>query len=556
MPAHPVPDAALNADIAILGKKGRGKTYTAKGLVERLLALGRRVLVLDPLSVWWGLRSDVGGTGPGFPVLVLGGPHGDLPLSEGMGRPLARLVARGDLSAVVDMGEMRKAAWQRLVLDLLDELWTSNRDPLWIVLEEADVFAPQNPSPGDSAAVLGEVDRIARRGRAFGFHLISITQRPARLHKDVLTQLSTLIILGMSGPQDRDAMKAWVEGNADRDQARAVMDSLAALPVGEGWVWAPDHDLLERVRFPPITTLDTSATPRAGEARREPGALAAVDLDAVRKVLAEAMQAEEQPAPAKARLPSAEVLAQAEARGYARGLADGERRGRSAERARLRHKIEQALAEEGPEGEQEVSKATSISAKRVKPTVYPPTAPERRGGRLGEADHPSAAPRPVQTPMEAATHSVDDEPATLPSAARKLLRVLDTNPPLAMTWARAATLARLKPRGGSWNTGVKALRERQLVLEEGGLVRIAKPSAAAGAPPGLAAYRAALGGRPSDILGILARNAQATREAIAAELGVAPRGGSWNTAWKALRDNGLIVEEDGLVRLAQGLLAA
>ena len=31
---HPIPDAALDADIAILGKKGRGKTFTAKGLVE------------------------------------------------------------------------------------------------------------------------------------------------------------------------------------------------------------------------------------------------------------------------------------------------------------------------------------------------------------------------------------------------------------------------------------------------------------------------------------------------------------------------------------------
>ena len=34
---HPIPDAALESDIAILGKKGRGKSFTARGLVERLL---------------------------------------------------------------------------------------------------------------------------------------------------------------------------------------------------------------------------------------------------------------------------------------------------------------------------------------------------------------------------------------------------------------------------------------------------------------------------------------------------------------------------------------
>lgn len=239
-----IPDDALDSDIAIIAKKGRGKTYTAKGIVERLLRMERRVLVLDPLAVWWGLKASADGERAGFPIAVFGGPHGDMPLTEAMGRPLARVIAKENFPAVIDMSMMTKAAWQRLVADLLDELFTVNRDPLWIVLEEADVFAPQQPREGDSARVLGEVDRIARRGRAFGFRLISITQRPAKLHKDVLTQLSTLIALGVTSPQDRDAIKSWVEGNADRDTAKTVMESLAALPVGEGWVWAPVHGLL------------------------------------------------------------------------------------------------------------------------------------------------------------------------------------------------------------------------------------------------------------------------------------------------------------------------
>jgi ribosome-binding protein aMBF1 (putative translation factor) len=175
------------------------------------------------------------------------------------------------------MGQMRKAEQVRLTADLLDYLFTHNRDPLWLVLEEADAFAPQQPM-GDMTRVLGEVDRIARRGRNFGFRLISITQRPAKLNKDVLTQLSTLVALGVTSPQDRDAVKAWVEGNADREQARVVYDSLAKLPVGEGWVWAPDHDILERVKFPPIKTLDTSKTPKAGDARITAPVLAEADL--------------------------------------------------------------------------------------------------------------------------------------------------------------------------------------------------------------------------------------------------------------------------------------
>jgi hypothetical protein len=274
---HPIPDAALDADIAILGKKGRGKTFTAKGIVERLLQMQRRVLVLDPLSVWWGLKSGADGKSPGFPIPVFGGPQADIPLHDAAGSTIAELIVSTGISAVLDMGQMRKAEQARLVADLLEYLFTHNRDALWLVLEEADAFAPQQPM-GELTRVLGEVDRIARRGRNFGFRLISLTQRPAKLNKDVLTQLSTLIAMGVTSPQDRDAVKAWVDGNADRDQARKVYDSLAKLRVGEGWVWAPDHDLLDRVKFPPIRTLDTSKTPQAGAARITAPVLASADL--------------------------------------------------------------------------------------------------------------------------------------------------------------------------------------------------------------------------------------------------------------------------------------
>ena len=286
---HPIPDAALDADIAIVAKKGRGKTYTAKGIVERLLKMQRRVLVLDPLSVWWGLKSGANGKSPGFPIPVFGGPHADIPLHDAAGPVIGELLTASGISAVLDMGQMRKAEQARLVADLLDYLFTHNRDPLWLVLEEADAFAPQQPM-GELTRVLGEVDRIARRGRNFGFRLISITQRPAKLNKDVLTQLSTLIALGITSPQDRDAIKAWVDGNADREQARKVYDSLAKLPVGEGWIWAPDHDLLERVKFPAIRTLDTSRTPTAGDRRITAPVLASADLAKITKQI-EAIQA-------------------------------------------------------------------------------------------------------------------------------------------------------------------------------------------------------------------------------------------------------------------------
>lgn len=58
-----------------------------------------------------------------------------------------------------------------------------------------------------------EVDRIARMGRAFGFRLLTVTQRSAVLHKDVLSQDATPVALRMQAPRGRKAFQAWVEGN-------------------------------------------------------------------------------------------------------------------------------------------------------------------------------------------------------------------------------------------------------------------------------------------------------------------------------------------------------
>src|ERR1044071_4424394 len=91
-PAMP-PTAALDDRIAIVGTAGSGKTYTAKGFVERLLDAGARVAVVDPLGVWWGLRAGAEGNA-GYPVVVFGGRHADVPIAAEMGAPIGRLIAQ------------------------------------------------------------------------------------------------------------------------------------------------------------------------------------------------------------------------------------------------------------------------------------------------------------------------------------------------------------------------------------------------------------------------------------------------------------------------------
>ena len=89
MTRHPVPRKFLEEDIAIIGRRGRGKTFTAKGMVELLIREGQRVVVLDPMGAWWGLNVHHDGKHRGLNMPVFGGDYPTIP-TWGRGKRLER----------------------------------------------------------------------------------------------------------------------------------------------------------------------------------------------------------------------------------------------------------------------------------------------------------------------------------------------------------------------------------------------------------------------------------------------------------------------------------
>jgi DNA helicase HerA-like ATPase len=84
---------------ALLARSGAGKTNTAVVIAEELLEAKQQVVILDPPGAWWGLRSSADGKRAGYPIVVFGGIHGDLPLQSTSGELLADLVVDQGLSA-------------------------------------------------------------------------------------------------------------------------------------------------------------------------------------------------------------------------------------------------------------------------------------------------------------------------------------------------------------------------------------------------------------------------------------------------------------------------
>lgn len=279
--------------VAILGRRGGGKSNAAVVLAEEMDRLGQQWVAIDPKGDWWGIRSDTAGTGPGLSVPVFGGAHGDLLLEASAGALMAQLVIERDLTCLLDVSDFSKRDQVHFVTDFAEHLFRLiRRDPrpLHLFLEEAEEFLPQRFTSKDGAPrMVGAYSKISKQGRSFGLGVTLVTQRSASLNKDALSQTGTLVLFRTTSPHDRRAVVAWAE---HEDRVADVAESLATLQPGESWVLSPDAlGELRRVQWRRRSTFDSGATPEVGVVRRrDPIRLADIDLGEISDLMAEAVQ--------------------------------------------------------------------------------------------------------------------------------------------------------------------------------------------------------------------------------------------------------------------------
>lgn len=287
----PCPIAALRQHVIALGKTRAGKSSKLRVLVEALLEAMERVCIIDPKGDWWGLKSSADGSRVGFPVLILGGTHGDMPLPAHAGKEVGELVASGAAPAVlIDTSELGVGERERFMMAFLEALFRKMVGALNLVVDECHNFAPQGKVDSiEAGRMLRWSNRLASEGSGRGITLFSASQRPQKVHKDYLTSHETLIACRLVHPLDRGAVRDWMDG-ADPKLAKEIDASLAEMPRTEAWVWSPEIKYgPTRSLFPMFRTFD-SFSPRADRAQV---VTAPIDIAVVRDRLA-AIVAEQQ----------------------------------------------------------------------------------------------------------------------------------------------------------------------------------------------------------------------------------------------------------------------
>lgn len=552
MSALPIPADALDDRLGFVGTAGSGKTYAAGTAVERLLSDGARCVIIDPLDVWWGLRLLADGVTPSkFNVVVFGGAHGDMPINEHSGAILGETVAGMAESCIVSLGQMAsKSAERRFMLAFLDAIYRkadpAKFGPFHMVFDEADLFAPQRAM---EPMLQSRMEEIVRRGRIKGFTPWLITQRPAVISKDVLSQVDGLIAMKLTASQDRDALGAWIEGMADRAQGKEILGSLPAMQRGQGVVWIPGRNVLTTTTFPAKATYDSSRTPKRGEAVRG-AVLKPLDLGKLQAQLAsiEADTKANDPAALKAKIAILErdlkkattirvahlpaepktitVIANAEEIEEAR--AEGERIGVAKGLAKAR---------------------AALDAVRVDDQGVPSAERQRPPARAIATA--SAPPRSVASAQS---------PGTVPAGCAKPLASLASVYPAGMTEAQWATAAGYKRSGGTWGTYKSRLRGADLIEQKDGRwFATAAGAEAAGdvelpPPPGADLVRWWASRLPGTMkiaeAMIEAWPRALARDELALAVNMSAAGGSFGTYLSRLASPGLIERDGGTIRLS------
>jgi DNA helicase HerA-like ATPase len=106
---------------------------------------------------------------------------------------------------VVDLGSMSTREEQAVAAEaVLATLWRrrADREPVLVVIDEAHNVCPQKPDDPVTALVTEHAIRIAAEGRKFGIYLLVSTQRPQKVHENVLSQCDNLLVMRMNSLAD------------------------------------------------------------------------------------------------------------------------------------------------------------------------------------------------------------------------------------------------------------------------------------------------------------------------------------------------------------------
>ncbi len=233
----------------VTGKSGSGKSNTASVIAEELLEAGFPLLIVDTDGEYYGLKEE-------YEMLHAGADEEcDIQIGAEHAEQMASLALEENVPVILDVsGYLDEEEADELLRETARQLFVKEKKlkkPFLLVVEEVHEYIPEGGGVGETGRLL---IKIGKRGRKHGLGILGISQRPADVKKDFITQANWLVWHRLTWDNDTKVVGRII----DTEYTELVSD----LADGQAFVQMDWTDAeVQKIQFRRKRTFDAGATP-------------------------------------------------------------------------------------------------------------------------------------------------------------------------------------------------------------------------------------------------------------------------------------------------------
>jgi len=213
--------------IFLTGITGSGKSWTGGLLMEEINRVGLQFVCFDVLGAHGGLSQLTN-------VEELSPKGGESVNIKG----LIERLRKEPTSFVIDISDLTLDKQQQIVRDYCDDLLQAKLGKgVMTIFEECQDFVPQQGKPVSFDGIV----RLCKLGRQNGYGVCLISQRPASVNKEALSQCSTYMIHNLINHRDLKAIEDQMGFGTDKSQVKKVLGGISAAQQGEVVCYSPTY---------------------------------------------------------------------------------------------------------------------------------------------------------------------------------------------------------------------------------------------------------------------------------------------------------------------------
>jgi intein/homing endonuclease/TolA-binding protein len=221
---------------------------TASVIIEKLLDNRFSTLIVDTDGEYYGLKEE-------YEILHVGADEEcDIVVSPEHAEKIAELALEQNIPIILDVSSfLDESEAEELLLNVTRQLFAKEKKlkkPFLMLVEEVHEYIPEG---GGMSEVGKMLIKVGKRGRKHGLGIVGISQRPADVKKDYITQCDWLVWHRLTWQNDTKVV--------GRILGSEYADAIEEMADGEAFMMTDWSESLRRVQFHRKQTFDAGATP-------------------------------------------------------------------------------------------------------------------------------------------------------------------------------------------------------------------------------------------------------------------------------------------------------